>query len=158
VTAKKVTTDVGSLSKLQLWEYGRRKLGYGDWTSDHPDPYPKWAGLEAHKLFLVMRKRNISQAEFMLCVDYCHRHHLRIENAIWVFKYYTDAKHEFSEQVQVAGLPKFIDEAIAYEQALAAADSQDWIAKLTRAAGSYREEVLNEWRIVRAQSLQTVTG
>jgi hypothetical protein len=146
-------TPVGDagLSKLELWEYGRRKLGYGNWTIEHPDPYLKWAGLEAHKLFLTMRKRRVSQREFILCVDYCWRHKMRIENAVWVLKHYDDARHEQAERAQSEGLPQLIEQALAYEHSLAAADSPDWIAKLSRAAGRYREEVLDEWRLARNQ-------
>lgn len=148
----KRTAD-GPLSKLQLWEYGRRRLGYGEWTPEHRDPWLKYAGLEGHKLYLSMNKRRATQAEFMLCVDYCHRHRIRIENAVWVFRYYDDARAEQRELMSAQGLPKLIEEAVAYEHSLAAEDSPPWIAKLTRAAGKYREEVLAEWRLARKQSV-----
>ena len=90
--SQKAPSDMG---KLELWEYGRKKLGYGDWTEDHPDPYPKWAGMMCHRLFLTMRKRRVTNVEFVLCVDYCARHHIHIENAVWVFKYINEAKAEF---------------------------------------------------------------
>lgn len=141
-----MTTDVGSreLSKLELWEAGQRVLGYGDWTEAHPEPYKKWAGLEAHKLFLLMRRRGATQADFLLCVDYCHRHHIRIENATWVFKHYKDAKAEQRERTPNM-LDQQIESAIAHERSFADAMSASWISKLTRAQGPYREEVLTEW-------------
>lgn len=150
-------TNVGDagLSKLELWEYGRRRLGYGDWTNEHPDPYLKWAGLEAHKLFLTMRKRRASQADFLMCVDYCYRHKMRIENAVWVLRHYDDARHERTELLSEDSIPALVEQAIAHEHSLAADDSPDWIAKLSRAAGRYREEVLEEWRVVRNTQLPT---
>lgn len=158
-----VATDVGTwgdppppgeLGKLALWEAGRRKLGYGDWTPEHPDPYQKWSGLESHKLYLVMRKRHITADEFMLCVDYCHRHHKRIENAVWVFRFIPEAKveqRELEAQLQMTDLGQMVEAAMSHERALAATDSNEWIGKLTRARGPYRQEVLAQWRAARQQ-------
>lgn len=152
-----MTTTVGSkeLSKLELWEAGQRVLGYGDWTEDNPEPYKKWAGLEAHKLFMVMRKRRVTQADFLLCVDYCHRHHIRIENATWVFKHYADAKAEQRDQARPADLEQQIEKAVAHERSFADGMSPSWIAKLTRSQGQYRREVLGEWE--KARQLDTRT-
>lgn len=145
------------LSKLALWEAGQRVLGYGDWTEDHPEPYKKWAGLEAHKLFMVMRKRRATQADFLLCVDYCHRHHIRIENATWVFKHYNDAKAEQRAATPVE-LEQHIASAIAHERAFADSMSSSWIARLTRAQGQYRKEVLVEWEQARHQDASKLTA
>lgn len=150
------TKEPSELTKLELWEFGRKLLGYGDWTPEHPEPYQKWSGMESHKLFLVMRKRKISNDEFVLCVRYCQRHHKRIENAVWVFRFISEAKQELREALKSkpsGELAIGVDEALRYERALAAEDSKTWISKLTRAVGPYREEVLNDWRAARAERL-----
>lgn len=142
------TKPAAELTKLELWERGRALVGYGDWTPDHPKPYQMWAGMESHKLFLVMRKRKISNEEFLLCCDYCRRHHKRIENAVWVFRFIAEAKAErkFAEQQSPStDLGKAIDEALRRERALSDEMSSTWIGRLTRARGPYREEVLEAW-------------
>lgn len=136
------------LGKLELWELGRRKLGYGDWHPEHPEPYQKWSGMESHKLFMVMRKRNVKPADFVLAVDYAQRHHHRIENAIWVLRLVGEAKAEQRElQADQAktDLGKAVEQALAYERGLSDEHTHDWIGKLTRARGPYREEVLVAW-------------
>lgn len=151
-----LTRDMG---KLDLWEYGRRKLGLGDWDECSETPYWKWAGLEAHKLFLVMRKRRISNGEFIAAVDYCARHHLHIANAVWVFKHLAAAKDEmrlFAREFEVGALEEEIDRAVRCERALAAEEpeqleeSETWASQLERAQGPYRKEVLAEWQAQRA--------
>ncbi len=146
------TRTPAELGKLELWEYGRRQLGYGDWHPEHPEPYQKWSGMESHKLFLVMRKRGIKNEDFVLAVDYCQRHHKRIENAIWVFRFLGDAQQERREWLaenSKTDLAKEIEAALACERALSDGMSATWIGKLTRARGPYREEVLTEWRAQR---------
>lgn len=136
------------LSKLQLWEAGRRLLGYGDWTPDHAEPYQKWSGMESHKLYLVMRKRHITNAEFLLCCGFCQRHHKRIENAVWVFRFVSEAKQEQREALAeqaTTDLGKAVEQAMAYERSISDEYTHDWIGRLTRARGPYREEVLTEW-------------
>lgn len=140
------------LGKLELWELGRRALGYGDWQPDHPEPYQKWSGMESHKLFLVMRKRGIKNADFVLAVEYCQRHHKRIENAIWVFRFLPDAQQERREwlaQNQLTDLGQEIETALGYERALSDDMSASWIGQLTRARGPYRREVLELWKAER---------
>jgi hypothetical protein len=140
------------LGKLELWELGRRKLGYGDWDPENPVPYRKWSGLESHKLFLVMRKRKITNSEFLLCVDYCQRHHKRIENAIWVFKFIGEAKGEqkvLKSQHAETELGRSVEQALAYERTINDDQTEEWIGKLTRARGHYREEALREWDAAR---------
>lgn len=140
-----MTTNVPT-GKLDLWEYGRRKLGYGDYNAaTTSEPYQKWAGLEAHKLSLTMKKRDISNADFVLCVDYCHAMRLRIENPVWVFKFLSDARVWAVSQKPDSDLATRINNAIARERALADAHSEGWVSRLARARGPYREEVLTEW-------------
>lgn len=148
------TRSPAELTKLELWERGRALVGYGDWTPDHDKPYPMWAGMEAHKLFLVMRKRHISAEDFLLCCEYCRRHHKRIENAVWVFRFIAEAKQERAAEAAQhpsTDLGREIDEAIACERALSDDMSASWIGRLTRARGPYREEVLAAWRSERKQ-------
>lgn len=150
-------TGVGSseLGKLELWELGRRRLGYGDWTEDNTEPYPKWAGMQAHRLFLSMRKRRASQQDFLDCVDYCARHHIRIENAIWVFSHYSEMKREARRVAEAAPgeLEQLLNEAVLRERSLAAEDSAEWIQRLVRAQGDYRKEVLTAWAQARNLSM-----
>jgi len=152
-----MATSVGSkeLGKLELWELGRRRLGYGDWTEDNPEPYPKWAGMQAHRLFLSMRKRKATQEDFLLCVDYCARHHIRIENAIWVFSHYKEARQEQRDLLasQPGVIDALIESAVARERSLALPDSDEWVQRLTRSIGVYRKEVLGEWAQARNLSI-----
>lgn len=147
-----MTTSVRSpelMGKLQLWEAGRRLLGYGDWDPDHDEPYQKWSAMQSYRLNLVMKKRNISNTEFLLCADYCRRHHKRIENAVWVFGFIKEAKQEQAELTRFTSddaLTHLIDDALAYERALSDAESSSWIGRLVNARGQYREEVLDIWR------------
>lgn len=144
-------------TKTSLWEYGRRKLGYGNWEEERDGYYQKWSGLEAHKLSLVMKKRNITPEEFILCVDWCQRNHKRIENAVWVFRFINDAKQDWKNAQTAEGLALTVEGAVAYERTLAAPDSANWIARLVRARGQYREDVLAEWRLQRStQQTQAV--
>lgn len=146
--------DPGELSKYELWLLGCKLLGYGDWTPDNPEPFQKWAGMESHKLYLVMRKRRITNEEFLLCVRYCQRHHKRIENAVWVFRFINEAKQEQREllaQTPTTELGLGIEEALRRERALSDDQSTTWIGRLTRAVGPYRDEVLSEWRAARQQ-------
>ena len=158
-TAKPVVLSTGvsskspaELGKLELWEHGRRALGYGDWHPEHPEPYQKWSGMESHKLFLVMRKRGIKPADFVLAVEYCQRHHKRIENAIWVFRFLSEAQQERREalaQTATTDLAVEIEAALGCERSLSDGMSASWIGKLTRARGPYRREVLDEWKAQR---------
>lgn len=148
-------TDVATWSKTQLWEYGRRKLGYGDYNPERDGPYQKWSGLEAHKLFLTMRKRNATNADFIVSVDYCHALRMRIENPVWVFKNLADARL-WREQQRAApsDLAEEVRQAVLHERALAAPDSNEWMTRLLRARGDYRREVLDEWKAARSPSAQ----
>lgn len=143
--------DVTKWSKSQVYDYGRRKLGYGHYDPDRDGSFPKWMGLEAHKLHLVMRKRRVSNVEFVLCVDYCHATHRRIEHPVWVLRFLDDAREWKAASSPAPGseLGERIAEAVARERVLAAPDSPDWIDRLLRARGPYREEVLSEWRQLR---------
>lgn len=160
--ATSVDTEApAQLGKLELWETGRRLLGYGDWApSDDGEPYLKWAGMQSHRLFLSMRKRQASQADFLLCVDYCHRNHIRIENAIWVFKYYNDACKEQRDLAREApsDIQHLIERAVLRERAVipGIADEIDWIGRLTRAQGGYRREVLESWAQTRRIDLSNL--
>ena len=147
-------TDVGEpeLGKLALWEAGRARLGYGDWAPgdrDDPDaePFQKYAGMQAHRLFMVMRKRNISQETFLLCVDYCARHHIRIENAIWVFKYDADARKEKRElaRERPTEIGALIEAALFHERGHPGKDHEKWLTRLAGAQGSARGEVFLQW-------------
>lgn len=161
------TTVGGELTKLELWEIGRRRLGYGDWDAepDNPEPYPKWAGMQAHRLYLSMRKRRASQADFIICVEYCHRHHVRIENATWVFQYYPLARKEQMalDSLTPTRTDELIELAVRREQMLMGTDpeavlSGDWINRLSRAQAQYRVEVLAEWAKQRNVDLTLMTA
>lgn len=147
-------TDPSKWGKVQLWEYGRRRLGYGNWDPDSGESYVKWCGLEAHKLFLVMKKRRIKASDFILCVDYCHTRHVKIENAVWVFQSLALAK-DWDKDRHVTDIQQLVDEALAYEQTLAASDSPMWIGRLTRARGPFRQEVVDEWQASRNPQTST---
>lgn len=142
--------------KMELYEYGRRKLGYGDWWSGMDMPYFRYAGMESHKLYLGMRKRRISPDDFRLVVDYAQAHHLRIENPAWLFRFVPDARawrNEIASQAP-SEIAQLIDEAVRYERTLADEMSQGWITRLTRARGEYRQEVLDEWNKARVPSIR----
>ena len=108
--------------------------------------------MECHKLFLVMRKRHISNADFLLAVAYCQRHHKRIENAVWVFRFLAEAQQERRDVEKyrpVSDLGKEIADALAFERALSDDHSYGWIGVLSRSRGPYREEALQQWRAAR---------
>lgn len=65
---------------------------------------------------------------------------------MWVFQHIKEAKIEERERQAVpTDLAQQINEAVAYERALASPD-MDWVEKLLRSRGEYRMEVLDEWR------------
>lgn len=149
--------DPRKSGKMAIWEYGRRLLGYGDYDPNGGEYYAKWAGMESHKLYLSMKKRNVSAEEFFLAVEYCNRHHIHIENPVWVFKHIADAKHEAHQLAQQQeDVSVEIQRAVACERALADKRSEGWlvadgwIERLVRARGAARKEVLEEWRNERA--------
>lgn len=137
--------DVARWTPYELWTWGQKQLGYGDWDETKDVPYQKWAGLEAHKLAKVMTKRNVSNWQFAVAVLWCKRHHKRIENAVWVLKHVADAWAEHQSLVRT-DVAQLIEQAIQVESARNRADTADWVARLTRARGPYRLEVLAEWR------------
>lgn len=138
-------TDVGNWKPFQLWMFGHSRLGYGDWDEDTHGPFQKWAGLESYKLAKVMTKRRVSNEKFVVAVLWCQRHHKRIENAVWVLNHVDEAwaEHMGTERTDIAVL---IERAIAEEYARDRASSPQWVARLSRARGPYRQEVLDEWR------------
>lgn len=138
--------------KLDLYEYGRERLGYGDWWSGLDEPYWKYAGMEAHKLSLSMRKHRITPEEFRLLVDYAHAQRLRIEHPVWLFRLLPEAKLWRSElrSREPSDIEREIADAVARERTLADHMSQDWITRLIRARGDYRKEVLQEWVAARS--------
>lgn len=161
VPAVRWDSDPNKWGKVQLWEYGRRKLGYGDYLydPDHPVSYQKWSGIEAHKLHVTMKKRHITNREFCLAVDYCHARRMRIENPVWVFQSLTLAKAWDREQ-ETTDVASNVANAVAYEQALQGPDSHIWIGRLTRAQGPFRMEVLEEWAQARKgyPNIEAATG
>lgn len=133
--------------KVALWEYGRSRLGYGEWDELMSEqPYFKYVGMAAHRLALTMKKRGITPTDFRLGVDFCARHRITIGNPVWLLRYIPEAKQENYKLAKERGLPVEVDDALAYERALADPMSAAWVQKLLRARGSYRKEVLAEWQ------------
>ncbi len=142
-----------SLGKIETYEYGRRRLGYGDWDEHTAtEPYHKWVGMAAHRLFLTMNKRRVTSEEFCLAVDYCVRHRIAAPNPVWILKHIPAARKEAIELAvlhQPEELELAIDQAIESERTSPDADTPDWVQRLVRARGPYRKEVLEEWKAQR---------
>lgn len=137
--------DVARWTPYQLWTWGQKQLGYGNWDEETDGPYQKWAGLEAHKLSKVMTKRGVDHWHFVVAVLWCKRHRKRIENATWVLKFVAEAWAEHQSLVRT-DVAELIEQAIRVESARNRAQTPDWVARLTRARGPYRLEVLTEWK------------
>ena len=155
---KPLPTDVSEATPYQLWLYGHRRNGFGDYLEGATeDPWLKYAGLEGHKLGMSMRKRRISNAEYVLCIDYCFAHHIWLANAVWAFQHLAEARRwAMSQQRTDVGID--VDSAVAWELALSDPASREWIAKLVRAKGDYRNEVMAEWKQFRQQKLDSLAS
>lgn len=142
-----IAGSVESDGKTALYEYGRRRLGYGEWDELlSEEPYWKWVGMAAHRLALTMKKRRVTPTDWRLAVDFCARHRIPIGNPVWALKYIPEAKTENQRLARERGLPLEVDDALAYERNLADPMSAEWVQKLLRARGPYRKEVLAEWQ------------
>lgn len=142
------TTDVPSTAPTVLYMYGHQKLGYSE-----NRPGTKAFNVQAAILHRVMEKRGIAPAEFTLAVDYCAAEHKLIKVPAGVFRYLDDAKKWDRARKAVAApaensLEERIEAAIQKERTLQRAhtlESYGWTARLLRARGPYREELLEEW-------------
>lgn len=136
-------TTTGALTPIKLYQRGHEKLGYSE---DRPGTKP--FNVQATILHNVMVKRGITNEEFLLAVDYCANEHRLIKRAAGVFRYLDDAKkwdraRRASAAPAVGSLDERIEAAIAHERTLQR--GAEWVDRLLRARGPYREELLEEW-------------
>jgi hypothetical protein len=134
------TTDVGSWTRTQLYAYGHSKLGYAD-----SKPGSRAWNLDASILAKIMKARGITNAEFVLAVDYCAKNHKLIQRPAGVFAYLDRAKKAKRAEHLPTDVEQQITDAVVEERNAMRPEMNEWIGRLLRARGDYRWEVLAEW-------------
>lgn len=128
-------------------------FGLGDYEEGSGQPYYLARNKEIAKLKSSMTRRKATLEEATLAARYCHAHAIPIKYVTDLFKHLSAAKVEKREATRPQ-LSMDVDEAIAYEHALADGASANWVAVLSRSQGDYRKGVLEEWRRARQPSQQ----
>lgn len=140
----------------ELYDMLRWLFGLGSYDDTGSEPYFKARGMEIGKIKRSRGARKVSIPEMVRAARYCHRHGIAVLYVTELYKHLSAAARE-QRELAVPQLQKQIDEAIACERSLAGPDSSDWVSRLSRAQGQYREEVLAEWRQTRATQAQAAS-
>lgn len=116
---------------------------------------PLWRvrAVEAGKLNAAMKRqpRTVTLENLGRAVDYCRRHKIEVKSPYGVVYHIKDALAEVVQPPRAsnAEVEAGMEAAIRREQQRGDAESAEWVARLTRAVGPAREDLLNEWRVSR---------
>ena len=134
-----MTTDSDVYDVLQ------RHFGLGDWDADRSTtPWWKHRQLEASKIKRSRTSRNVSPDDLVLAAHYCKAHGHHIGAVTWLYKHIPAAIRWDNERSR-AELRAELDDRIAAAVEEARDTAPEWVDRLVRARGPYREEVLAEW-------------
>lgn len=141
-----MTVTVESLTVADAWDHIHHLFGVGDWTEDSGLPWWKWRIEMVTRLKARATRLGVSPEELVMCADYCKAEGIDIRNAVWVTRYYYEAKRwstERDNERSRAGIEDRISAAVAQE--MEHDEDSPWISRLLNSQGHYREEVLAEW-------------
>lgn len=119
-------------------------FGIGDWMDGDSKPWYRARGIEIAKIKAMRRKRGLRIPELVLTARYCYRLQIPIRAPWELVKHIQDARKE-QVATAVSDLSAQVQAAIEWEQTQSE-QGTDWVGRLLRAQGSYRRDVLEEWK------------
>lgn len=121
------------------------KLG---WQPNTKQPLFKARAVEAMKLKRAMEKDPVTYtiANLELAVEWSWRHRKPVTSPAALIHRVEAALERSAAPVETTELGERVQAAVDRELALDRPESTEWIARLTRAFGVFREDVLTEWK------------
>lgn len=130
----------------QLFDMLHGLLGIGDF--DESVPWFQFRMTEIQKLKAMRRKRKLSLKAIAMAGRYCYRRRITVRHSWEVCTFIVPAAREAASQ-RVSEVAQQIRDAVENERSRPDPDA-DWIARLLRARGDYRHEVLAKWAKARS--------
>ena len=118
-------------------------LGVGDYDDSGDVLWFKFRMTEIAKIKALRRKRRISIDEFAQAARFCYRRRIPVRHT-WEVCGFIDAAKKEARKSQPSAVAQTIEVALANERSRPDTDEQ-WVARLLRARGPARSEVLKEW-------------
>lgn len=119
------------------------------WTPDHMKYGSLWKArsIEAGKINKKLKADpKVTLADLELAVEYCWRKREPVTSPAALFWRVEDAKAAANAVATPTDLSADVEAAMAWELSDVRAEQEYWVGRLTRAHGSYRTEVLAEWK------------
>jgi len=127
----------------QLFDMLHGLLGIGDFDDSGDVFWFKFRMTEIQKLKAMRRKRKLSLKQMAMAGRYCYRHRITVRHSWEVCTFILPAAKEAAGN-RVSEVGQQIRDAVENERSRPEPDAE-WIARLLRARGDYRREVLAEW-------------
>lgn len=137
------------MNDAELYDHVHRLFGVGDWPNPSGQPYWQYRATQVHISKATRTKRRVSCADLAVAAEYCKAHGIDIRHMSWLYHHLADAKR-WDQQRQRSFAAADLDEAIA--TAVAIETNPDWVDRLVRARGPYRQEVYDAWSHWRTSS------
>lgn len=135
-------------TETQLWYYVHRLFGIGDWDEDSGVPWWRYVQTEVMKVKAKRKKLGASTEALADAADYCKAHQIDIRNVAWLYRYLGPSRAWHDERrraLSAAAIDELIDGAVEQDLTMGG----EWVERLIRARGEYRQEVYEAWKAAR---------